>query len=107
VEDAAGAEVTPGRKYDAGKPRWSLLDLSIVEQIVAVLTYGAAKYTVGADSGDNNWQKVAPAKYHDALLRHVTAWQSGARCDEESGLPHLAHAGACLLFLMWHDRNAK
>lgn len=34
-----------GRKFDQGKPDWSLLPLDQVEHIVHVLTYGANKYT--------------------------------------------------------------
>ena len=38
-----------------------------------------------------------------ACHRHLQAWWSGERLDKESGLPHLAHAVCCLLFLMWGD----
>lgn len=104
MEDAEGAEVskpTTGMKFDAGKPRWSLLPLVEVEKIVRVLTFGAAKYA------DSNWQLVDPSKYHDALFRHITAWQAGEKADAETGISHLAHAGACVLFLLWHEANAK
>jgi hypothetical protein len=51
------------------------------------------------------WQKVPNAKerYFAALMRHLTAWWDGERADPESGLHHLAHAGCCLLFLIWFD----
>lgn len=86
-----------GIKHDHGKPRWSLLPMDAVEDVVRAITYGAAKYS------DGNWQHVDPARYHDALFRHLKAWSCGERLDPESGLPHLAHAGASLLFVMWHD----
>lgn len=92
-----------GRKSDAGKPRLSLLPWRAVQQIVAVLEFGAAKY--GAD----NWQRVPEARqrYFDATMRHLLAWWDGERLDAESGLPHLAHAGCCILFLLWSDKDAS
>lgn len=48
-------------------------------------TFGANKYT------DHGWLDVpqGPARYRDALLRHLFADETH---DPESGLPHLAHA---------------
>jgi hypothetical protein len=85
-----------GRKDDQGKPDWSLLDLSVVESVVKVLTHGAKKYD------RENWRKVPDARnrYFAACLRHLKAWQSGEILDSESGENHLAHATCCLIFLM-------
>jgi len=59
------------------------------------------KYT-----GDNNWMYVKPrSRYIDALFRHLTAWLDGEKDDPEDSFGHLAHAGCCLLFLMWADNN--
>jgi hypothetical protein len=92
-----------GFKADADKPRWDLLPLREVEDIVRVLTVGARKYA------DHNWQKVPEARrrYFAAALRHLVAWERGERADPETGLPHLAHAGCCLLFLAWFDNAAE
>lgn len=88
-----------GRKFDEDKPRWDLLPLRVIEYVVRVLTFGAKKY------GDNNWQKVARAqeRYYAAAMRHLSAWQAGEVADSESGLPHLAHAACCLMFLGWFE----
>lgn len=88
-----------GTKDDKGKPRWSLLPLGIISQVIAVLEFGANRYSVG------NWAHVPDARtrYYDATMRHIEAWWTGEMNDPESGLPHLAHATACLLFLMWFD----
>ncbi|QHJ84311.1 MAG: hypothetical protein [Caudoviricetes sp.] len=95
---APEAPVT-GVKHDSDKPRFSLLPLKQVWDIVAVLEFGAKKYA------PDNWQKVPDAenRYFDAAMRHLCAWRSGEKRDPETNLPHLAHAACCLLFLMWGD----
>jgi hypothetical protein len=88
-----------GLKHDDGKPRWSLMPLIAVEEVVHVLTHGSAKYS------DNNWKRVKPFKdrYFSACMRHLTAWQAGERKDPETGRSHLAHAICCLIFLLWKE----
>jgi len=92
---------TGGRKFDNDKPRWCLLPWKETEEIVEVLTLGSVKYE------DHNWQRVPDARnrYFSAMHRHISAWWSGERFDKETGKSHLAHAGCCLLFLMWFDNN--
>lgn len=68
-----------------------------IDQIVGVLEFGASKY------GANNWQGVEPNRYVEAAWRHFFAYCNGQGTDTESGLPHLAHLGACLVFLVWFD----
>lgn len=88
-----------GTKLDQTKPRWSLLPSGTIAQVIAVLEFGAKKYAV------NGWIEVPDAKtrYYDAAMRHLDAWHRGEVNDDESGLPHLAHAACCLLFLLWFD----
>lgn len=88
-----------GTKLDHGKPMPRLLPPRSLLAIADVLTFGAAKYAV------DNWKWVEDAheRYTDALFRHLYAWQDGERNDPESGLHHLAHAGCCLLFLLWFE----
>ena len=93
--------VMDGQKDDNGKDRWELVPWSALRQIVAAITYGARKYSA------DNWKRVEPARYRAALMRHVSASFSGERVDAESGLPHLAHAGACLLFILWHEAEGE
>lgn len=92
-----------GIKHDDEKPRWDLLPLEPVARIVDVLTHGATKYQ------PNNWMQVFNAgdRYFGAAMRHLVAWKGGEKIDQESGLPHLAHATCSLLFLMWFDRNEE
>lgn len=88
-----------GRKDDAIKAKWHLLPKMAQESIVAVLTFGAEKY------GDDNWRLVPEkrTRYFSAAMRHMWAWFMGEERDQESGLPHLAHAATCLMFLMEDD----
>ena len=88
-----------GKKFDQEKDRWDLLPFESVTQIVKVLTFGAKKYE------PNNWQKVPEAKsrYFAACMRHLNAWWGGEKIDPESGIHHLAHAGCCILFLLWFE----
>lgn len=86
-----------GVKFDAEKrERWSLLPTRAVRSIVLVLDYGAKKYA------PDNWRKVdnARERYYSAFMRHATAWWEGEVIDPESGLPHLASAACCLIFLL-------
>ena len=92
---------TKGRKFDHSKSRWDLVPWRALGLIVDVLTYGAGKYN------DHNWTRVenGRARYFAALQRHAIAYWgdgegSGEWLDPESGLPHLAHAGCCVLFLL-------
>jgi hypothetical protein len=103
IENQITAEKILGQKFDEEKPRWELLPYKEVGEIVSVLTSGAKKYQ------DNNWKYVTPMKerYFGAMMRHLTAWFNGEKKDFETGISHLAHAGCCLLFLMWGDNNGK
>lgn len=90
-----------GLKLDDGKLKYSLLPKGSIREILKVLMFGAKKYSPG------NWKKVSNPRerYYDALMRHLDDWYNGEKHDSESGLLHLAHAGACLLFLIWFDKK--
>ncbi len=86
----------PGMKFDGGKRDFTLLPWPAVEEIVKVLEFGAAKYS------RDNWKHVEGAqhRYTKAAFRHLIAYNNGEINDPESGLPHLAHVGCCILFLL-------
>lgn len=92
-----------GRKFDKDKDRWELLPMGPVEDVVKVLTLGARKYA------PDNWRYVENAtdRYYAAALRHIMAWRKGEVRDEETGLPHLAHAMCDLIFLAEFDRTKE
>jgi hypothetical protein len=85
-----------GMKFDGGKRDFTLLPWAGVEEIVKVLEFGAAKYS------RDNWRHVDDAehRYTKAAFRHLIAYNNGEINDPESGLPHLAHVGCCILFLL-------
>ena len=90
-------ETTPeGRKYDSGKPRYSLLPPLALEEIVHVLTFGSQKYE------DFNWMKVQNAndRYFSAANRHLWQWKRGEIMDEETKRHHLASAITNLMFIL-------
>lgn len=86
-----------GKKFDDGKLRYDLIPPIVLEQLAAVLTKGAAKY------GENNWQQVPNAnnRYYAAAMRHLQSHMSGDMVDDETGLPHITHALACVAFMTW------
>ena len=90
-----------GAKHDAEKIRLDLLPPTALERVGEVLTYGAKKYA------PENWRKVPDyrRRYTAAALRHLLAWMKGEPRDLESGLPHLAHAACCLLFILDLDKQ--
>ena len=84
-----------GMKFDSDKIRMDLLDSYAIEQLSAVLTFGAKKYA------PNNWRKGIPkSRLIAALLRHTFAYLRGEDIDEESGLSHIAHAMCCCMFIL-------
>lgn len=70
-------------KADAGKPRPTLVPVSLIEAVAAVRMFGCAKY-----HDPDNWRQVEPQRYRDALYRHWLEYLKGEQYDQESGLPH-------------------
>lgn len=53
--------------------------------------------------GRTNWRAagVKASIYYDACIRHLNAWfDEGEEEDPDSGLPHLAHALACIAIIV-------
>jgi len=84
----------PGIKHDEGKLAYDLLPFDAVDEIAGVMSYGCEKY------GPGGWRRVQKHRYFAAAMRHLSAAQRGLEYDDESGLRHLAHAAANLLFLL-------
>ena len=96
-------ENSTGRKFDEGKPRYSLLPVKALREVVKVLTYGSTKYD------DFNWQHVPEAKdrFFSASQRHQWEYMDGVVLDEENKCHHLAAAITNLLFILDLELNEK
>ena len=83
-------------KADQGKPRPSYVPVALIEGVMAVREHGTAKY------GDpENWRKVEPERYWQAILRHTLAiWEDPYAVDPDSGLLHLEHIATNIAFLL-------
>ena len=81
-----------GVKYDQDKERYDLIDGYALNELAKVYTYGAQKYE------DRNWEKgIKWSRVFAAIMRHLWKFWRAKQLglpenDEESGLPHLAHA---------------
>jgi hypothetical protein len=74
------------------KPDLALVPSALSIYVAEVMKLGKQKY------GAFNWRSnpVRRMVYLAAALRHITQAIDGADYDEESGLPHEAHAAACM-----------
>ena len=91
-----------GVKADSAKPRLDLLEPEFLVEVAEVMTYGAKKYA------PHNWRGGMPwSRLFSAMMRHLWAFWAGEDIDAETGFSHLAHAGCCLMFLVWHKNHRK
>jgi hypothetical protein len=82
------------------KPRFSLLPISALQEVMHVMGYGAKKYA------EHNYSKgERNTTYTDAAHRHLLAYQMGENIDLESNRHHLAHAVACILMGLDNELN--
>lgn len=86
----------PKTVYGNAKPGMKAVPPSALIELGRVMSNGASKY------GLMNWREhtVSSSVYYDAALRHLFRWYDGEDMDDESGLPHLAHAMACIAILI-------
>ena len=89
-----------GVKHDEGKAPLSLIPTCALAAEARAMGFGAKKYGRFNYRGGMDWSRLI-----DASLRHITAFNAGENDDSESGLPHLAHARACLGMLLDYIEN--
>lgn len=75
--------------------RYDLLPPVALDAIAEVFGFGATKYSA------HNWRAGYEwSKSYAAAMRHLTSHWDGETFDPESGLPHLAHAGCHIMFML-------
>ena len=86
----------PKTKFGIQKVPLHLVPPSAIIYMAKAYGDGAKKY------GAYNWRttSIASSVYYAAALRHLMAWWDGEQVAADSGLPHLAHALACLGLLV-------
>lgn len=91
-----------GQKFDHDKPPMDLLDGYALEQVARVMGFGANKY------GEHNWRGgIRYSRLIAAMLRHIHAFNKGEDFDPETGISHVAHAGCCVMFLLWMQAHRQ
>lgn len=82
-------------KAKAHKPRPELLPPIALLQVADVMRFGASKY------GARSYAEGASTdRLMGSALRHLLSFQASIDIDEESSLPHLAHAAANILIML-------
>jgi len=86
----------PKTPFGLAKPGLQNVPPVAVLEVGRVMSFGAAKY------GPMNWRhdEVSYSTYYNAAIRHLFEAWDGNDLDFETGLPHLAHAAACLMILL-------
>ena len=90
------------RKAPTGKAPLHLTPWRGLRAVVAALEHGDIKYSPGSwreHASNPDWKSM----YGGAILRHMASWLDPDEpdVDPESGISHLAHAGAGVLIALW------
>ena len=93
-------QMEQGKRFNLGKPKWSLVPQSALIPAVRSFEYGANKY------GPHNWKKGLPmSEICESLKRHLDAYMEGEEIDKESGLPHIGFIQTNAIMLSWMNDN--
>ena len=89
-------------RHNQGKVDLALLPPVALEELAKVLEFGAKKYS------RNGWKKgMLYSVCLASCLRHVFQMLKGEYLDQESGLPHAAHAMCNLAFILEYSKMNK
>lgn len=86
---------TKAVKFDAGKPKITLVPPRALIEVAKAMTYGAKKYA--ADNYLNGG--FTQRQLLDSAMRHINSHLQGEDIDE-SGNTHLSHAAASIMMLI-------
>jgi hypothetical protein len=82
------------KKFDQGKPKFTMIPQLALKEVAKVFTHGADKYGEFNYSGNGD-----VLRYIDALHRHINQYLTGEDTDE-SGVHHLACVAANALMAL-------
>ena len=92
-------------KVYTGKDEITLVEPIFIRMVARALMYGNTKHE------PNSWKYCTDIKlYKDAAARHLLDYVEGKYYDDGdngSGLPHLAHAGANIMILLWLEERER
>lgn len=96
MEEILSADDNPKDAIGIRKPQLHLVPESFIIRVAQAMTDGSHKY------GPFNWREkqVRASVYQSAAKRHLGQWFDGEENAEDSGVPHLAHAAACIAILI-------
>jgi hypothetical protein len=92
-----------GYKDDVGKLRYDLVPWDAMDEVVAVLNFGAIKYAPRNWEAGMDWGRLS-----GAVHRHMSKWEMAilrgeSGIDPETNRSHLAGAICSGLFLLSHE----
>lgn len=92
-------EVKEGKRFDQNK-----VDLSLVPPELDWFFAGPGTHGLRDHERDNYLKGMDWSRVLASLKRHLSKWQGGEICDDDSGLPHLHHVvwNAAVLALYEH-----
>jgi len=91
---------TEGVKDDSAKPSLGLVPWTALAAIAKAFDYGAKKYATY-----NFTKGIKYMRLISAAGRHIWQYAWVEKTDPETGLSHLAHAGACICMALWMEEN--
>ena len=72
--------------------------MGVIAMLDGCLKYGRSNYRVAG---------VQASIYVDACKRHLNLWMEGEECADDNGVPHLAHALACIAIIIDAEAAGK
>lgn len=87
-------------RNNKGKLRWTLIDYSVLEEMLKVLEGGANAY------GVENWKKgLHREEILESIQRHLVSLIKKIETDPQFGAHHVGHIMANCMFYFYHHQN--
>ena len=88
------SEKSSFEKHDQEKTMWTKYAWRASQAVMSIFHFGSKKYSW------DNWRKARGEdneRMLNAAMRHIVAHMRGEEYDQESGFPHIYHAGCTLM----------